>query len=44
VTVQVAVPSKLSEEAQAALAEYTKATSGEDPRPELTALLQQRSD
>jgi molecular chaperone DnaJ len=44
VTVQVAVPSKLSEEAQAALAEYTKATSGEDPRPELTALLNQRSD
>ncbi|MBP2322009.1 molecular chaperone DnaJ [Kibdelosporangium banguiense] len=44
VTVQVAVPAKLSEQAQAALAEYTKATSGQDPRPELTALLQQRSD
>ncbi|MET0235618.1 MAG: molecular chaperone DnaJ [Kibdelosporangium sp.] len=44
VTVQVAVPANLSDEAQAALAEYTKATSGQDPRPELTALLQQRSD
>lgn len=44
VTVQVSVPSKLSDEAQAALEAYTKATSGQDPRPELTAMLKQRSD
>ena len=44
VSVQVAVPSKLTDEAKAALEEYAKGTAGQDPRPELTALLQQRSD
>jgi molecular chaperone DnaJ len=44
VSVQVAVPSKLTDEAKAALEEYAKGTAGQDPRPELTALLKQRSD
>ncbi|MFC0115537.1 molecular chaperone DnaJ [Kibdelosporangium aridum] len=44
VTVQVAVPNKLSDEAKAAMEEYAKATSDQDPRPELTAMLKQRSE
>jgi molecular chaperone DnaJ len=44
VTVQAAVPAQLTDKAKAALEEYAKATAGEDPRPELTALLEQRSD
>jgi molecular chaperone DnaJ len=44
VTVQAAVPAKLNDEAKAALEAYAQATAGEDPRPELTALLKQRSD
>jgi molecular chaperone DnaJ len=44
VTVQAAVPAQLTDEAKAALEEYAKATAGEDPRPELTALLEQRSN
>jgi molecular chaperone DnaJ len=44
VTVQASVPAKLNDEAKAALEAYAQATAGEDPRPELTALLQQRSD
>jgi len=44
VTVQATVPPQLTDEAKAALEEYAKATAGEDPRPELTALLEQRSN
>lgn len=39
VTLQVAVPNKLPDKAAAALAAYAEATSGDDPRAELTALL-----
>jgi molecular chaperone DnaJ len=44
VTVQASVPAKLNDDAKAALEAYAQATAGEDPRPELTALLNQRSD
>jgi molecular chaperone DnaJ len=44
VTVQASVPATLNDEAKAALEAYAQATAGEDPRPELTALLKQRSD
>jgi molecular chaperone DnaJ len=43
VTLQVAVPSNLTDKAKAALEEYATATSGDDPRPDLTALLEKRS-
>jgi molecular chaperone DnaJ len=43
VTLQVTVPSNLTDKAKAALEEYTTATSGDDPRPDLTALLEKRS-
>ena len=39
VTLQVAVPDKLDDKAKAALASYADATSGQDPRSELNALL-----
>jgi molecular chaperone DnaJ len=44
VTLQVAVPAKVDEQAKAALESYAAATSGLDPRPELTKLLQQRRE
>jgi molecular chaperone DnaJ len=44
VTLQVAVPSKADGTAKKALEEYLAATAGYDPRPELTAMLRQRSD
>ncbi|MBM7770853.1 molecular chaperone DnaJ [Actinokineospora baliensis] len=40
VTLQVAVPTDLNDEAKAALAAYTEATTDFDPRPDLTALVQ----
>lgn len=43
VTLQVAVPAKLDAAAQAALETYASATAGQDPRPELTAMLEKRS-
>ena len=43
VTLQVAVPSNMDDKARAALEEYAAATSGYDPRPELTAMLAERS-
>ncbi|MFC4858949.1 molecular chaperone DnaJ [Actinophytocola glycyrrhizae] len=43
VTLQVAVPSNMDDKARAALEEYAEATSGIDPRPELTAMLAERS-
>jgi molecular chaperone DnaJ len=43
VTLQVAVPSTMDEKAKAALEEYLTATTGHDPRPDLTALLEKRS-
>jgi molecular chaperone DnaJ len=43
VTLQVAVPSNMDDKARKALEEYRVATSGHDPRPDLTAMLQQRS-
>lgn len=43
VTLQVQVPSNMDEKARKALEEYLAATAGHDPRPELTAMLQQRS-
>jgi molecular chaperone DnaJ len=39
VTLQLAVPAKLDDKAKAALASYADATSGQDPRSELNALL-----
>lgn len=39
VTLQVAVPAKLDDKAKAALESYADATSGQDPRSELNALL-----
>ena len=43
VTLQVTVPSNMDEKAKKALEEYLVATTGNDPRPDLTAMLQQRS-
>ncbi|MPZ79978.1 MAG: molecular chaperone DnaJ [Actinophytocola sp.] len=43
VTLQVAVPATMDDKAKAALAEYLTATSGHDPRPDLTAMLEKRS-
>lgn len=43
VTLQVAVPANMDDKAKAALAEYLSATSGHDPRPDLTAMLEKRS-
>jgi molecular chaperone DnaJ len=43
VTLQVAVPAKLDDSARAALEAYATATAGQDPRPELTAMLEKRS-
>jgi molecular chaperone DnaJ len=43
VTLQVAVPPNLTDMARAALEEYATATSDDDPRPDLTALLEKRS-
>ncbi|HYQ64375.1 molecular chaperone DnaJ [Actinophytocola sp.] len=43
VTLQVAVPAKLDDSAKAALEAYAAATGGQDPRPELTAMLEKRS-
>lgn len=43
VTLQVTVPAKLDDEARTALENYLEATSGQDPRPELTAMLEKRS-
>jgi molecular chaperone DnaJ len=43
VTLQVAVPSTMDDRAKAALEEYAAATANHDPRPELTALLSERS-
>jgi molecular chaperone DnaJ len=42
VTLQVAVPAALDGTARDALRAYAEATAGQDPRPELTALLRQR--
>jgi molecular chaperone DnaJ len=42
VTVQASVPSTLDEKARAALESYAAATAGQDPRPEITALLRER--
>jgi molecular chaperone DnaJ len=44
VTLQVTVPSTIDSSAKAALESYAAATSSLDPRPELTKLLQQRSE
>jgi molecular chaperone DnaJ len=43
VTLQVAVPSNVDDKAKKALEDYLAATAGQDPRPDLTAMLQQRS-
>jgi molecular chaperone DnaJ len=43
VTLQVSVPAKLDDSAKAALEAYATATAGQDPRPELTAMLEKRS-
>jgi molecular chaperone DnaJ len=43
VTLQVTVPAKLDDSAKAALEAYAAATTGQDPRPELTAMLEKRS-
>jgi molecular chaperone DnaJ len=43
VTLQVAVPAKLDDAAKAALEAYASATATQDPRPELTAMLEKRS-
>jgi molecular chaperone DnaJ len=43
VTLQVTVPSKVDDKAKAALEQYAAATADHDPRPELTALLSERS-
>jgi molecular chaperone DnaJ len=44
VTLAVTVPSTLDDQAKSALEDYLKATSAEDPRPEITELLRQRGD
>jgi molecular chaperone DnaJ len=43
VTLQVSVPAKLDEAARTALEAYAKATANQDPRPDLTAMLEKRS-
>jgi molecular chaperone DnaJ len=43
VTLQVAVPSNMDDKAKAALEQYAAATADHDPRPELTAMLSERS-
>jgi len=43
VTLQVSVPAKLDDSAKAALEAYAASTAGQDPRPELTAMLEKRS-
>jgi molecular chaperone DnaJ len=43
VTLQVAVPSNMDDKAKAALEQYAAATADHDPRPELTAMLTERS-
>ena len=43
VTLQVAVPAKLDDAARTALEAYAQATTGQDPRPDLTAMLEKRS-
>ncbi len=43
VTLQVAVPGNLDDKAKTALEEYRSATAEHDPRPELTAMLEKRS-
>ncbi|GAB3437725.1 molecular chaperone DnaJ [Actinophytocola sediminis] len=43
VTLQITVPAELDEQARTALQDYLEATSGHDPRPELTAMLEKRS-
>jgi molecular chaperone DnaJ len=44
VTLVVAVPANMDTSAKAALESYAKATSGLDPRPELTRMLEQRRE
>jgi molecular chaperone DnaJ len=43
VTLQVSVPAKLDDSARAALEAYAEATAAQDPRPDLTAMLEKRS-
>jgi molecular chaperone DnaJ len=43
VTLQVTVPANMDGKARTALERYAEAVAGQDPRPELTKLLQQRS-
>ncbi|OZM71394.1 molecular chaperone DnaJ [Amycolatopsis antarctica] len=43
VTLQVTIPAKVDGEAKAALDAYAKAMADEDPRPEITAMLAERS-
>jgi molecular chaperone DnaJ len=43
VTLQVTVPSTMDDQANQALEDYRSATAGYDPRPDLTAMLQERS-
>jgi molecular chaperone DnaJ len=44
VTLQVAVPANMDDKARKALEDYLSATAGQDPRPDLTAMLRQRSE
>jgi molecular chaperone DnaJ len=43
VTLQVAVPANMDDKAKAALEAYRDAVADQDPRPDLTALLEKRS-
>jgi molecular chaperone DnaJ len=43
VTLQVQVPPQLDDDARAALEAYAQATAGQDPRPDLTEMLEKRS-
>jgi molecular chaperone DnaJ len=43
VTLQVTVPSNMDDKARAALEAYAAATAAHDPRPDLTAMLEKRS-
>jgi molecular chaperone DnaJ len=43
VTLQVSVPATMDDKAKAALESYREAVAGQDPRPDLTALLEKRS-